>query len=37
MWECDKAYIGEMNEPDKYITVDEMESVINFAEQLFMD
>lgn len=35
-WESDRAVIGELNEPDKYITVDEMETVMNFAEQ-FID
>lgn len=36
IWESDRAVIGELNEPDKYITVDEMETVMNFAEQ-FID
>lgn len=36
IWEYDRAYIGEMNEPDKYITVDETETVMNFAEQFMI-
>lgn len=33
VWDGDKAVIGELNEPDRYITVDEMETIMNFAEQ----
>lgn len=36
-WDDDTAVIGDINNTDDYITVDEMESIINFAEHFMED